>query len=498
MSDEVKHPLHDQDAEQSLLGLLLRDPAKNVAVAREIVAASDFYDPLHEAIAELIYQFDEDGKAISPITLNAWLKHNPAVKEIDAPPGREGEYYTLELVRYAAAQAYGSGAADLAMLIRDFAERRKAVAAMHEAEAQIAAHDRLTPQPLMPALEIVVRVADEISDRQQAAAGQTDAADHGDSLMHQISQQAQQQTEFGIRTNLGELDEVLGGLYPESLVVIGGRPGMGKSILGGALCRQAALQGAPADWWSIEMPGRECVARLLCDEDYDMAINERLKPMHYEDLVKMRATTGQMERSALANGRLRTLPAPLAVLAQNRVRMSQIAAVSRARSSRRPGVRLIVIDHLHILLPEDRYRGRRVDELSEITGSAKSLAKRTGACVVLLSQLSRDVEKRDDKRPFMSDFRDSGSIEQDADVVMALYRPEYYAEAAYKAAKDTAQRDKVLQQYGDYQNVLEIGVLKQRSGSTRSVSCFIDAPASTVRAARPVPEIASQLALDSR
>lgn len=495
---EAKHPLEDIELEQSLIGMMLRDQGAAVAAARAVVAPSDFSEPLHEYVVELIYQFDEEGRAINPMTLNSWIKHNPALAATnklfaeDLPPGQEGAIYLSTLARAAPRSV---SVTSLAEMLLDFSLRRQAVWAMGEAEDMLTGRGMAAPQPIMPALETVVRIADEISEKQTTRTVELGAAEQGDILLQQISHQAVSQEEFGMRLE-GELGQVLGGLYPETLIVAGGRPGMGKSVLGEHLCREAALQGIPADWWSIEMPARECTARLICDEDYDLAVRERLDPLHYEDLVKMRASGGHLERAILANGNLRNLP--ISVFSEDRVTMSRIAAVTRARVARKPGPRLLVIDHLHILMPEDRYRGRRVDELSEITGAAKRLAKRTGSIVVLLAQLSRDIEKRDDKRPFMSDFRDSGSIEQDADVVLGLYRGEYYADAAIRGAKSKELRDKAVQEYDLCAKVLEIDVLKQRSGQTKTTKCFIDIASSAIRPEKPEAGMVAQLGLDNK
>lgn len=490
MGTDFRHPLHDVTAEQCLIGAFLRAPSATISIARALVSAADFFDPLHQMIVELIYSFEEEGRAISAVSLNAWIKHHPGIKEIeDAPPGREGQMY----LQACASAAPGDNQVDgLAAVIADFALRRQAVEAMGEAWDQIQGKGLPAPQPIMPALEGVVNVADQITEKQQARSAEVGLADHGDALIKAISHQAVAQTEFGMRT-WTPLDEVLGGLYPETLLVGGGRPGMGKSVLGTNLCRLAAYQGIPADLWSIEMPGRENAARFQCDEDYDDARRRGIVGLHYEDLVKMRASTAQFERAVLANGRLRELD--ISVFSEDRVTMSRIAAVTRARVARKPGFRLVVIDHLHILMPEERYRGRRVDELSEITGMAKRLAKRTGACIVLLAQLSRDIEKRDDKRPYMADFRDSGSIEQDADVVMGLYRGEYYANAAIRSARNDEQRLKAISEYDACKGVLEIEVLKQRSGQTKTVKCFIDIACSAIRGQEPVAETIAQLAL---
>lgn len=458
--------LHDIDLEQALLGTFFRDAA-TIAAVRPIVGSTDFFDPLHQAVAELIFEFDEDGKAISPLTINSWSKHWPGMVAAG------GLNYLQALYDAAPARRnVESWASD----ITDYSQRRQAHAALTDAGAAL-----YSPAPIQPALEPVVAIADAIAERATAAT-ETEARQIGDTLLRDIEQQAVSGEEFGIKTGLKPLDDVLGALYGSQLIILAGRPGMGKSAAAGAMALAAALQGVDVDWWSIEMPGRECVARLISDIDYDTAVAAGLKPIAYESLVKKRITGGPFERAIHANSRLHDLP--ISILDRSKVTMAQIAATSRARwAIRGKKPRLVIIDHLHIVQPEDRYRGRRVDELSEMTAAAKRLAKRIDSPVLLLAQLSRDVEKRDDKRPNLSDLRDSGSIEQDADVVMFVYRPEYYAKKAYAAAKTDEQRIKAQSEEERAKNVLEIAVEKQRSGATRTAECWCDIASSVIRGA---------------
>lgn len=494
-----QHPLHDVQTEQMLLGTLMRDPAKYIPVARQHVQPLDLYEPVHQMVLELIYSFDEEGRAINATVLNAWVKHNPAVAELnkltgeDMPPGREAAIY---LGMIAVASPVNPDVASMGIVLADLAQRRGAIDTMKDAERAICGFGLRAPQPLTPALETVVRLADEINEKQRTRDREIEAGALGDELLQQIRTQASDQKEFGMRTMIADLDDCLGGLYPENLYVIGGRPGMGKSVMGSNLVRAAALQGVAADWWSIEMPARECMARLQADEDYDQAIARGLKGLHYENLVKMRANNIEFERAVLSNGRLRELP--ISIFSDDNVTMSRIAAVTRARVARHPGMRLVLIDHLHILDPEGHYQGRRVDELSVTTKLAKRLAKRTGSIVVLLAQLSRDLEKRDDKHPNLSDFRDSGSIEQDADVMLGLYRGEYYAQQAIRQARNDEQRTKAITEEEACHRVLDIEVLKQRSGATRMTKAFIDAASSVVRSGAPLPGRSPELGLDNK
>jgi replicative DNA helicase len=460
---------YDIEIEQALLGSFFVNN-QTIAIARSIIRPEHFYDPFHHMLAELMFEFDEEGKVISPLTIHAWAKHWKGTVEVG------GHAYFAGLAQAAPAVP---NIVDLCLILVDLAQRRQAKAAIEDAMDGL-----LSARAIMPSLAGVVEIADEISAAQMTAKTHTGVAQIGHDLLRGIEEQAKKGEVFGVRTDIEQLDDLLGGLYPENLIIIGGRPGMGKSILACRLLLTAARQGYAGDYYSIEMPGREVLARMQCDIDYEHAIQHGVKPMEYQDLVKMRADQEMIHRAALANRTLGELE--LDIFTQDRITMQEIAAISRARAARGRGrKRIVIIDHLHIIMPGTRYQGRRVDELSEITGAAKRLAKRIESPVVLLAQLSRDLERRDDKRPFMSDFRDSGSIEQDADVVMSVYRGQYYAEAAIRQAKNDEQRVKAQAEEELTKNVLEIGVLKQRSGATATARCFIDVNSSVVRSFDP-------------
>lgn len=484
----IQHPLYDIDLERALIGCFLAD-TKCVAIAKSLCQPDDFHEEMHKLIVSLIYEFDEEGRSIDPVTLNSWIKHNPRAEELDElagealPPDRRAGIYLASLADGAPALPHLS-VSGFALTIADFAQRRAIVWAMGEATDAITAREKSVPGAILPALEPVVRLVDDIADKQMAGEHEeTDAGEITWSMLRGIQEQAiQAEVKRSVRTLIPPLDLIIDGLFPSNLVIIAGRPGMGKSILATNLLRTTALQGVPADYWSIEMPAREVAARLITDAEYDFAIEHRLPPLEYSDFVKFKATAAQMERAAQA---YTLLPPGISVFARDRVTMQQIAATTRARVSRQPGYRVVIVDHLHIVTPGERYGGRRVDEVSEITKAAKQLAKRIDGTVVLLSQLSRGIEDREDKRPSMSDMRDSGSIEQDADVVLGLFRPEYYAHKAITAAKTLEQTNKAKIELEGAKNKLEIGVLKQRSGATRMATCWIEPYSSAIRGENP-------------
>lgn len=483
----VLHPLFDTEVEAALLGAFLVNPA-NIAIAKPLVEPIDFHHELHQLIAATLYEFDEEDRPINPLTLNAWIKHNPVVVPEaqklfgeSLPSGREIFYYLSFLVEAAPALPNIANYADI---VAEFAQRRLTRDVLNDAQWMLAASEDVVPKPILSVLAPVVAIADEITSKQVRQV-ETRAVHLGFELLRQIDRQAVAKEKFSLTTGLDTLDQKLGGGFdPENLIILAGRPSMGKSLVATNLLRTAAFEGYAADYWSVEMPAREVLARLQADLDYDMAIREGLSPMEYRHLVKMTLSPGEMQRAALANELLG--PLDINVFANPRVTLGHIAAVSRSRKAAQPDKkRLVVIDHLHILTGETPFREGRVAELTDMTKRTKELAKRIEAPVVLLSQLSRELERRDDKHPLLSDLRESGSIEQDADVVIMVYRHEYYAKAAIRAAKNDDQRQKALAELEATKNVLELDVAKQRSGETGIAKVYVDVNSSVVRSGDP-------------
>jgi replicative DNA helicase len=218
----------------------------------------------------------------------------------------------------------------------------------------------------------------------------------------------------GMATGLTDLDAKLSGMQNANLITVAGRPSMGKSMLASNIAYHAAAAGNPTEIFSLEMSKTECTDRIIAER-----INVPVKRIWNYDLTPI-----EMERF---KGAAKTLQAmPLHIDDRGSVTMAQLAIRAR-RAKRQRGTKLIVVDYIQCVAGTRR-DGNRVQEISAVTRGLKAIAKELNCPVLALSQLSRAVEQREDKRPQLSDLRDSGTIEQDSDVVLLLYRDEYYAE----------------------------------------------------------------------
>jgi replicative DNA helicase len=203
-------------------------------------------------------------------------------------------------------------------------------------------------------------------------------------------------------------------------------------------------------------------------------------PIPYWNIARGEISEIQAQKIVDASRDLRNLP--LFIDPQPSLTVSQIAARARkhARSLERQGKTLdvVYVDHIHLIKPNDRYRGNRTAEITEISGALKALAKELNVALVGLAQLSRAVESRDDKRPTMADLRDSGSLEQDADLIVFLYREEYYLQRQYS---DPISEDRRIARLAEVRNKLELFIAKQRNGPTGSLQIFFDCVSNAAR-----------------
>jgi replicative DNA helicase len=273
------------------------------------------------------------------------------------------------------------------------------------------------------------------------------------------------------------LDERTGGLRPSQLVIAAGRPGMGKSALATTVARLMAEAGHPVLFITLEMGAGEIASRAIADACF--SARDR-NPMAYTDFETGKISSYQGERAIEAGRHLKTLP--IKFVQQGGLSMGQIAAKARKHKVEleRKGQKLdaVIIDHIGLVKASNRYAGNRVHEITEISGALKVLAKDLDVAVIALAQLNRAVENRDDKRPQLSDLRDSGSIEQDADTVIFVYREAYYLDRANaKPQEDAGYLDHCI----DVENRLEVIIAKQRNGPTGTVNLFCNIACNAVR-----------------
>ncbi len=422
MGDEAEAPEatapHSIEAEQQLLGAILTNNDIYDRVA-SVVRAEHFYEPLHARIWEVAQARITKNLLASPVTLKAFLEEDEALRELG------GAAY---LARLAGAAISSFAARDYAQMIQDFAIRRELMALGRDISAK-AAHVDVASEP-----------RDQITEAEQALyklseSGQTT---HGfQSFLRAVTDAVQMAGAAyhregglaGISTGLVDLDKKLGGLHKSDLLILAGRPSMGKTSLAtniafniakayrrGALPdgSEGAVDGGVVGFFSLEMSAEQLAARVLSEAS----------EVPSEQIRRGDMTEGEFRRFVSA---AQTLEAcPLFIDDTPALPISQLAARAR-RLKREHGLNVLVVDYLQLVRPASA-KDNRVNEVSEITQGLKAIAKELDIPVVALSQLSRQVENREDKRPQLSDLRESGSIEQDADVVMFVFREEYYKE----------------------------------------------------------------------
>lgn len=474
----LAEPPFDIETEQALLGACLIDQ-KRLAVAGTSCTGEDFYDPLHRRIWDAMQEMDAAHRPITPLTMQMRMADDPGLKELRGISYLAG---MVQAVPTLVAASETRVVTEWARGIADLAARRQSMEGLLEAYELLGRRDTSVVEVLKP----VVAAADRIVERVETSTGSRHAGDAAQALMSELENR-DSKGPAGVTTGLAKLDDLLGSLYPENLIIVAGRPGMGKSSVGTNLARAAAEAGHPVEYFSLEMSRRELCARIVCDLDFSKRENASVAPVHYSRLLKRRISDKEFDRAIHAARDLKGLP--IFIHDRDGMTMAEIAALARARAAQAEGrIGLVVVDHLQIIKSSDRYRGHRVSELTEMTGQAKALAKAIKWPVVLLSQLSRDIERRPekDRMPLLSDLRESGSIEQDADAVIGVLRPAHYVRER-KPALGSEDPDfaKWLVEYEAVKGRMDFGVRKNRHGEINTVECFVDIAASAIRNSDP-------------
>jgi replicative DNA helicase len=289
-----------------------------------------------------------------------------------------------------------------------------------------------------------------------------------------------------VTTGLARLDEALGGLHPGNYIVYAGRPGMGKSALAlrtalrASLPCQEAPDGRPVLFFSLEMQQSELLERAACEIDFDRHPND---PLSYSWFRKGALKHHQIERAARAG---QYITPNLSIFDRGGMSITDMTAVAVQHAKQAKTMGVVIIDHIHMAAAGDRYKGSKVQEVTETSKGVKALAKLLDWPVVALAQLNRGVETREDRRPGLSDLRESGSIEEDADAVIGLYREAYYVQKKMPAAREHDPRwNEWLADFQPVRNVLELAVLKNRHGEETTLKLFCDMRASAIRDEAP-------------
>lgn len=451
---------HDILIEQSVLRVMMLD-AKQARQACEALRPEHFYRPEHAAIFEVIAKAIERGGLANPLTIAPFVA--------GAFPGGQDEAsrYLAEMI----GEALSGRAADYAKALVDLALRRDLQAIGRDiAEKAALMEIGTSPIDIIEATEAALMRLNMASSAKplvclrDAVDEAADAADHARRSGTILT---------GVTTGLRDLDWRLGGLQPSELVVLGARPSMGKTDLAFNIAVNAARAhkhgrhgGAVVLMFSQEMGPRQLGARYLAREIGVATDAQRRGEISDEDFARIAG--GDYDLPLWIDGTARVTPAH--VLRRAR-RLAQHQAVG-----------LIIIDHLNIMGAPDGFRSQgETAVVTEITRELKGVATTLGVPVLLLSQLSRQVEAREDKRPTLSDLRQSGSIEQDADTVMFLYRDAYYLERSEPSRRPEEPDQKFSDRYDDWRarvasshGLAEVIVAKQRMGTVGTTVLHYD------------------------
>jgi len=457
----IPHAPANIEAEQALLGAVLYD---NAAFERlgDYLQARHFYEPFHQRLFAAIETAVRKGQLAEPILLAEQFSRDAAFEELG------GVRYLADLVDRAPPAA---NANDYSRVIYDLALRRDLIRIGGDISATAA----------QPDAERSARDQIEAAEQQLFSLAETGSVNQGfvpfaEALHGAVTMAAEAHARdgglAGISTGLIDLDQKMGGLHPSDLIILAGRPSMGKTALACNIAFDVArhyawepqpdgskktVSGGVVAFFSLEMSAEQLAMRLLAE--VSGVSGDRLR----------KGEIDAVEFGRIRDAALEIQDAPLFIDATGGITIAKLAARAR-RLKRTSGLDLIVIDYLQLVTGGDGTgkNDNRVQEVSMITQSMKSLAKELSLPIIALSQLSRQVENREDKKPQLSDLRESGSIEQDADMVMFVYREEYYL-GRTEPREGTPEHLTWQEQMDQIAGMAEVIIGKQRHGPIGTV-----------------------------
>ncbi|MEQ9487371.1 MAG: replicative DNA helicase [Alphaproteobacteria bacterium] len=468
-----REPPGNVEVEAALLGALLRNDATFERVS-EILQSEHFRAPEHRLIYEKIKRINEAGQTANAATLAHVADAEPALKHVG---GSKYLYQlTANIVTVVNVRDYAAQIRDLYMKRRLITLGEDVVNDAYDMED----FENTAEKQIERAEEQLYRLAEtgdvdnRVTDLGQAAMLALQAAEEAYKRDSHI---------VGVTSGFNDLDQMLGGLHRSDLLILAGRPSMGKTALATNIAFNAAnshreiadengntiTEGGKVLFFSLEMSAEQLAARILSEQSEVPSDRIRRGEIGPEEF----------ERVALAAQALSRVP----LYIDDTPALSIAGLRQRARRvKRRHGLHMVVVDYLQLLQgSSDKRSENRVQEVSEITRGLKTLAKELDVPVLALSQLSRQVEQREDKRPQLADLRESGSIEQDADVVTFIYRPEYYLQREHPAERPNETPEKFQerlerhnQRLSESRNIAEVIIAKQRHGPTATVELFFN------------------------
>ncbi|MFQ5959018.1 MAG: replicative DNA helicase [Alphaproteobacteria bacterium] len=464
---------HNIEAEQALLGAML---VNNEAVNRvsAFLRPEHFFHQIHGRIFEAVFKMVERGQIATPVTLKHYFENDAALADIG------GAQY---LARLAGSAVTIINAEDYGRTIHDLFLRRELIRLGEDVVNT--AFDYQVDTPAREQIEETEQHLFTLAEEGQYEGGFEPLKGSLTSALGMMEAAYKRDGGLaGVATGFISLDEKLGGLHNSDLIILAGRPSMGKTALATNIAFHAAkshrvetdddgakrtVDGAVVGFFSLEMSAEQLAIRLLSEET----------SISSEKLRRGQISGDDFQKVVLASQQLSRVP----FFIDDTPALSIAALRTRARRLKRThDLSLVVVDYLQLLRPSRRAsQESRVLEIAEITQGLKALAKDLNVPVLALSQLSRAVEQRDDKRPQLADLRESGTIEQDADVVMFIFREEYYLSRTEPKQRVDEREEHFAERYDNWQKrfekverVAEVFIAKQRHGPIGKAELYFD------------------------
>lgn len=426
-------PPHDIEAEQAVLGAVFLD-ADAIIDAMEVIAPEDFYRRSHQIIFQAMIQLNDRSESIDLITLKAEIEKSNSLEDVG------GLTYLTELSQ---ASPSAASIAYYAKIVDDKATLRNLI----QTASRIVTKGFEQDEDVQSIIDQAEKSILEVSEKRNSNGFQS-IAEVLNRTIETIDQLAQNNEEItGLPTGYAALDKMTAGLQKEELIILAARPAVGKTAFALNIAQNVGTKtDRSVAIFSLEMGAESLVNRMLCAEGSIEASHLRTGQLSEEEWRNLIVAMGSLSN---ANIYIDDTPG---------IKISEIRARCRKLAQEKGNLGLILIDYLQLI--EGTGRENRQQEVSEISRQLKKLAKELKVPVIALSQLSRGVEQRQDKRPVLSDIRESGSIEQDADIVAFLYRDDYYRSEGDDDDEPEEQQNN---------NVIEVIIEKNRSGARGTV-----------------------------
>ena len=449
---------HNLEAEQGILGAILL----NNEIYYDIIDklnTDHFYEPVHKLIFEVIGKLIGKGQIATPITLKSYFELEKNLEEIG------GSNYLVRLANSAVSLDY---AKDYSRIIYDLSVRR----GLYKLGGKVQ-HDAIESTLDVKTDDLIEDAEKDLYQISDTGASQNTVHTFRSSIEEAIdlARKAYEKDSsvVGLSSEFTDLDSKLGGFHPSDLIIIAGRPSMGKTSLATNIAFNIAKNAYTESnldssvlFFSLEMSSEQLARRILSEQARISSNDIRRGNLSENDLDNLVSVSKDI------------IEIPLFIDDTAALNIGSLSSRAR-RLKRRNGLGAIVVDYLQLLRPSKTSRNEsRVLEISEITQGLKALAKELNIPILALSQLSRQVEQREDKKPQLSDLRESGSIEQDSDVVMFIYREEYYLEKN-APSPGTSEYIEWQQKMDEIHGQADLLIMKQRHGPTGNVKLSFDA-----------------------